>query len=248
MNDCRIGRNGSLIDRNHLKLYSGIYTRIRRYLAETETARETLQHNLTIFGDGNDIWPDQCTYAISSLHSVSASVQKYCEVFDEASCILEIAALNLTLEELTVTLHYLRQQLSQLIELLTAFRTLCRTSSKQRKQKWQEITRKLNLFMHNSDYVLQRSRQLLEERPPEKLGLAPLESSPTSLQEESGDVQRQLFEEEASSLPERSRRHKHLVVVGLDYKDYEHFVEGCVAFHQLLEQSDMIADKEPLGV
>lgn len=130
---------------------------------QVKLLKNALQYNVELFSGGEEIWPDQCDYAISRLESVKIIVQDHCRLFDNNLCSSAVETVEQLDSRVTVTLHYAYKQLSELQTLIAAFQPACRSISKHIRKKRAEILSKLELFMLNSEEVI-KGIASLEER------------------------------------------------------------------------------------
>ena len=245
MSSCRISEHELLTQRNKLKLYR---KDIQRYLAQATKVKDTLQYNLYIFRGEKEIWPDQCSYAISCLDKTHTIWQKQCQLFDEIASFFLIASPDSPVNEFAIILHYINRENSQLICLIAAFRSICRRPSRQNKKRRQEIACRFELFIQTTNDLIQRICNFLEETRQEKFILVPLDERIASASEEYVEEKQQPIIDEIAGLPDQSRQVGHFVVVGKDYKGYENYVEGNDNPENVSELSIRSSIKDPLEV
>src|SRR5258708_10251859 len=105
--------------------------------------KNALQYSLELFKGGDEIWPDQCGYAISRLEVVKVIVQDSCQLLDNNVCPIRRVASGQSEGDFNVTLHYTYKQVSDLQTLVAAFQPVCRSAAKHIEKNRAEIRRKL---------------------------------------------------------------------------------------------------------
>lgn len=129
-----------------------------------EVARSALHYTSELFRGKDEIWPDQCDYASSRLDLVKAVLLDYCRFLESSGCHSPFAPHQQTADDLTILLHYTREQLDELRELVATFRPICRSSSKRAWQKRTEILNKLEQCIHHNDDLVYGITTLQKKR------------------------------------------------------------------------------------
>lgn len=123
----------------------------QKYCAELASTQSSVLSAQELFGEGGDIYPDQCDYIVHSIHIMSEPVQKFCELLDSfARLPIAVGSLRYPLIR---TLYRIDELVSDLTVLITIFRNSCRTNSRQAIVRRQEIHRKLDLLVQSIEEI-----------------------------------------------------------------------------------------------
>src|SRR5258708_18313936 len=117
--------------------------------------KNALEYSIELFKGGDEIWPDQCDYAISRLEVVKIILQDSCYLLDNNACPIRRVPGSQPGSEINVTLNYTYKQLSALQTIMAAFQPVCRSAAKHIGKKRAEIRRKLESLMLNSESVIE---------------------------------------------------------------------------------------------
>ncbi|HEU5381654.1 MAG TPA: hypothetical protein VFV38_40055 [Ktedonobacteraceae bacterium] len=145
---------------NNLIIFGGPETSKGR----VEAVRSALHYTSELFSGKDEIWPDQCDYASSRLELVKALLLDYCRFLESSGCHSPFAPHQQTADDLTILLHYTREQLDEVRELVATFRPICRSSSKRAWQKRTEILSKLEQCIHHNDDLIYGITTLQKKR------------------------------------------------------------------------------------
>src|SRR5258708_37040026 len=105
-----------------------------------------LQDDLALFERRGKIWWDQCDDIITHLVTMIALVQKLGATVDDRSCSRVMASTPSSSNALMVKLQYADMQLCRLLDLVTAFRSACKSGPNQAGKNREEMCRGLKLF------------------------------------------------------------------------------------------------------
>lgn len=244
MNGCNISGYKLRTLYSKLRLPLWIQRDVKKNVMEVASAKDTLQYILHIFSAEREIWPDQCSYAISCLSKTSSNWQNLCHLFDKATSPSFEAPLDLSINELSIMLYYICQQITQLIELITTFRATCRTSSKRKGVRQAEIARKFEMFMQISDELMQDIRDLLAEAQPKQFTSLFSDQMTDSIPREEVEEEQQTVVDDTSNLPDKSQRIKHLVDVGKDFQSYHYYMKDNNNREQGSQQNTVSSHKD----
>ena len=123
------------------------------FYRDIEANRNLLTEVSELFRE-EDIWPDQCRSANNSLQKVSDNIQHLYDLLDSNADLTEIDV-NLH-SSLVIPLNLSRDLLRELITLISAFSTVCRTSSREVTIRLQEIRSKLRDLEGSLDEIRSR--------------------------------------------------------------------------------------------
>lgn len=123
--------------------------RFQRHLKVTWTA---MLDTCNVFSQQGDIWPDQCNQVRNSLLKLGNPLQSFFELLDIDYLPAEVIPFRYSL---IIPLHHINNVMDELILLITAFRAVCRTSSRDAMIRRREIQRKLSELEQGIEDILQ---------------------------------------------------------------------------------------------
>lgn len=132
-----------------------LLVRGKSYLRELNNALQLLQQTYDLFNSTNELWPDQCSQALSKLYATRESIRHILELLNSTFELPPgISSLSY---ELLVKLYQLDEQARILISLIASFRSLCQTKSKRLIRMRGEILSKLEVFEQSYSHILQNT-------------------------------------------------------------------------------------------
>ncbi len=130
----------------------------RKRLDAITEAQDSVQNAFELFSKEEDIWPDQCDYAIDSIQTIVEPVQDFCALLDKATELpLPVVPLR---PQLLMKLYSIKDQVQKLTLMLHTFRSTCQDSSKPVVKQRHDIYNKLELLLKegqdisNSRFIL----------------------------------------------------------------------------------------------
>jgi hypothetical protein len=134
---------------------------VQQYLHAITEMKESLQDIFDLFRDGDDIWPDQCEYAINQLQLVYDPVQEFCQLLNTST---RLPPVVVPLRyPLVITLHNMNELVNSLIRLLTQFCAVCQPPSKHTTMQRQSIECGLEELMQKSEDAKHRTQALFDQ-------------------------------------------------------------------------------------
>jgi hypothetical protein len=124
----------------------------KRLEAITE-AQGSLQCAYELLSNEEDIWPDQCDFAIDSIQTIVEPVQDFCTLLAKAAEIpLSVVPLR---PELLMKLYFVNDQVQKLTHMLRTFRSTCQDPSKQVQKQRSDIYRTFELLLQEGEAITQ---------------------------------------------------------------------------------------------
>jgi len=114
----------------------------------------------TLFSDGDDIYPDQCDGIVDFLRTIHLPVYGLLDAIK--SLPMTVGFLRY---QLGGKLHHVEELTNELIQLIVAFRAICRTSSRRVATQRQDIQRKLEGFVQDIGTINGLYKQLVVQFP-----------------------------------------------------------------------------------
>jgi|GEM_PF-6324729 len=142
-------------------------TQMQECLTALTSLQQSLRHTYRILKDEDEIWTDQCNYAISTIDTMNTIIRKLCGLFDGSVQLPPTFATSNY--EYMVTLYYIDEQGRKLVALLTSFRAACRFTSRQSITLREEIYVKFETLIQNNDDILHRLSMLPKQENPRKI-------------------------------------------------------------------------------
>ncbi|HEY6284428.1 MAG TPA: hypothetical protein VIX20_02090 [Ktedonobacteraceae bacterium] len=129
--------------------------RCRRQLKDTWASVSDM---CNLFSQEEDIWPNQCNHVRNSLLKLGNPLQSFYELLDTDRLPAEAIPFRYSL---IIPLHHIDNLMDELILLITAFRAVCRTSSRDAMIRRREIQRKLGELEQGIEDILQNVDRML---------------------------------------------------------------------------------------
>ncbi len=136
-------------------------TQLQTFLSELDEAQLKLQDIYKLFEVEDELWVAQCNDTISTLRAMSEYLQNFCELLDGA--VQLPTGISPSSYELIVKLCHVDKQARTLASLITSFRSVCQTKSRQVAKLKEEIQSKLELLIQ-SNLAMQQMITLLKRQ------------------------------------------------------------------------------------
>jgi hypothetical protein len=134
---------------------------IKSKLAAIAAARKEVDDRRELFSGTYDIRPVDCSRTLGSLKAFREPISSLCELMGVCDRLPE--SLVLLRYQLLVPLHYADEQASQLIPLISLFRSSCLQSSLQSIRHQQIIADKMDHLIRSSAEIEVEGRRLLDQ-------------------------------------------------------------------------------------
>lgn len=133
-----------------------VFTVITGHYDMIMDVQHSIANAFTLFSSGGDIYPDQCDDIVDNLRTIHQPV------FGLLDAIKSLPLTFGTLRyQLGGKLHRIEELTNELIQLINAFRAICRTSMRRVATQRQEIQRKLEGFLQDIDSIKNLYKQLV---------------------------------------------------------------------------------------
>jgi hypothetical protein len=150
--------------RKHIEMplsLGAFHKKVQSYLDAIIEAREPLQDIYDLFRKADNIWPDQCEYAIDLMQIISESVQKFCQLLNTSTRIPDVVVP--LRYPLLITLHNMSELVISLIRHVSQFRTVSQTSSKRITMQRQAIESSLEELIQRSEDAKHKAEALFDQ-------------------------------------------------------------------------------------
>jgi hypothetical protein len=150
--------------RRHVEIPLSLHVfrnRVQQYLHAITEIKEPLQDIYDLFRHGDDIWSDQCEYAINQLQIVYDPVEEFCQLLNTST---RLPPVVIPLRyPLVITLDNMNEILNSLIRLITRFSTVCQTQSKRTAMQRHVIESSLEKLIQESEDAKYRTQTLFDQ-------------------------------------------------------------------------------------
>lgn len=133
----------------------------RKYLTAITSNQQAIRDLVILFGDGQEIWPDQCEYGVSTLVRAQVPIKAFCALLD-TSAFLPVSVVPLRYP-LLVTLHHLDEQINATLTLISEFCSIRNTPSKRLARKHFEVRGNLTSLLNSSEDLLRLTQDLIDQ-------------------------------------------------------------------------------------
>lgn len=126
-------------------------TQARKRLDAITEAQDSVQSAVELFSEEENIWPDQCDYAIDSIQTIVEPVQDFCTLLDKATELpLPVVPLR---SQLLMNLYSIKDQVQKLTLMLHTFRSTCQDSTKSVVKQRHDIYYKLESLLQEGQEI-----------------------------------------------------------------------------------------------
>lgn len=106
-------------------------------------------HNF--FLQDNDVWFDQCSWAITTLEEMKKPIWELCKLFNEPARMPP--SLSLESYQCMILFYHIHEQICILLSLITLFRSIYLSKPKLASKRRQEITYHMDLLIRGSNNI-----------------------------------------------------------------------------------------------
>ena len=138
------------------------FEQAQRYFNKIVEVQDSLSYAYKLFGRRDrNIWPDQCERAAAIIESLSEPTQDLCQLL-EKTAELPVAVVPFR-DPLTVEIHHINEQISELMPRITEFGIICGTPSALRVKEQRDIQVKIESIVNGCSVILQKIYALLDQ-------------------------------------------------------------------------------------
>jgi hypothetical protein len=130
----------------------------KRYRRHLQDSWDEVSNACQLFRQEQDIWPAQCNRVSSSVLQLSDPLRNLIELMDTDRLPDEVLLFR---SSIIVPLHYVDSLMNELLLLISAFRAVCRASSRDTMRRHWEIWRKCNQLAQGIDEILDNIDSML---------------------------------------------------------------------------------------
>ncbi len=133
----------------------------QRHRVKIQAIQSSLEEASHFLNDGRSVYPDYCDDIVTTLQSINAPLQDFCQLLD-ARMYLPTVVSSLRYPLLRI-LHQIDALIAELILLIAAFQTNCQVSSRRMIMQRREIQRKVELLVMHIEEIGQTVDRLPEQ-------------------------------------------------------------------------------------
>jgi hypothetical protein len=159
--DMITGENVSFVKAARPLSLNAFQSMAKQYLYVLEKKRVALFDMYSLFEEGKELWPDQCTRAVTLLSAIGEAIQNFYTLLEEPLLLPEVVIPHRYL--LLVALQHVDEQINALIPLLNRLRAQCRRVSKQTAALQQEIQCRFELLVKGYNETIANIRVLPDQ-------------------------------------------------------------------------------------
>ncbi len=150
--------------RRRIEMPLPLYTfrkQIQQYLHTITEVKEALQDICDLFRQSDNIWPDQCEYAIDLMQTINDPIRDFCQLLNNPARLPgDVVPLRYPL---LITSHNMSELVDSLIHHITQFCVVCQTPSKRTTVEKQMIESNLEELIQRSEDAQDRAQALFDQ-------------------------------------------------------------------------------------